>query len=142
MSLAMSRDEREAFLADVHVGVLSVAAGGQPPLTAPVWYSYEPGGLVSIIIARDSVKARLLRAEGQASLCAQSETAPYKYVTIDGPVVAMDGVDPEERRAMARRYLGPELGDQYVETNQEVDNLTVRIAPERWRTVDYGKIWG
>jgi Pyridoxamine 5'-phosphate oxidase len=85
MLWTMTAEEREAFLADLHVGVLSVAAGeAQPPVTAPVWYTYDPGGLVSIITAKESVKARLLRAEGQASLCVQTETPPYAYVSVEG----------------------------------------------------------
>jgi nitroimidazol reductase NimA-like FMN-containing flavoprotein (pyridoxamine 5'-phosphate oxidase superfamily) len=52
MSFAMTKEEREAFLADVHVGVISVAEDGHGPLTVPVWYSYEPGGEVRIITAR------------------------------------------------------------------------------------------
>jgi uncharacterized protein len=143
MSWTMTAEEREAFLADLHVGVLSVAAGeAQPPVTAPVWYTYDPGGLVSIITARESVKARLLRAEGQASLCVQTETPPYAYVSVEGRVVEMEDVDPDERLAQARRYLGREGGDWYIAANRDVDNLTIRIAPERWRTVDYGKVWG
>jgi hypothetical protein len=50
MSFAMSVQEREQFLAGLHVGVLSVAAGGdRGPLTVPVWYEYYPGGPVSVI---------------------------------------------------------------------------------------------
>jgi nitroimidazol reductase NimA-like FMN-containing flavoprotein (pyridoxamine 5'-phosphate oxidase superfamily) len=36
----MDHAEREAFLAEVHVGVLTVVAGaGRRPLATPVWYS-------------------------------------------------------------------------------------------------------
>jgi hypothetical protein len=34
MSLAMTRQEREAFLADVHVGIISIADEGRGPLAA------------------------------------------------------------------------------------------------------------
>ncbi len=44
MSLAMTRQEREAFLADLHVGIISIDEPGRGPLTAPIWYDYEPGG--------------------------------------------------------------------------------------------------
>ena len=40
----MSKDEREAFLADVHVGVLIVERADSAPLASPVWYRYRPGG--------------------------------------------------------------------------------------------------
>ena len=62
MSLAMSRAEREAFLADVHVGVISVTEPGRAPLALPIWYGYEPGGDVRIVTGERSRKATLLRA--------------------------------------------------------------------------------
>ncbi|HEY5165085.1 MAG TPA: pyridoxamine 5'-phosphate oxidase, partial [Acidimicrobiia bacterium] len=40
MSLTMSPEEREAFLAEVHVGVISVANDDRGPLTVPIWYTY------------------------------------------------------------------------------------------------------
>ena len=43
MSLTMSKAEREAFLAETHVAVISVVDGSRGPLTVPVWYAYEPG---------------------------------------------------------------------------------------------------
>jgi nitroimidazol reductase NimA-like FMN-containing flavoprotein (pyridoxamine 5'-phosphate oxidase superfamily) len=50
MAVSMTREEREQFLAGVHVGVLSVAtADGGSPLAVPVWYTYQPGGPVSVI---------------------------------------------------------------------------------------------
>src|SRR5579871_1425535 len=86
MSTKMTREEREAFLADVHVAVLSVAQEGRGPLTVPVWYSYTPGGEVHVITGANSVKAHALRAAGQCSLCVQSEMSPYKYVSVEGTV--------------------------------------------------------
>ena len=38
MSLAMSRAEREAFLAATRVGIVSIAEEGRGPLAVPVWY--------------------------------------------------------------------------------------------------------
>jgi nitroimidazol reductase NimA-like FMN-containing flavoprotein (pyridoxamine 5'-phosphate oxidase superfamily) len=35
MSLIMTQQEREAFLADVHVGVISISDEGRGPLTVP-----------------------------------------------------------------------------------------------------------
>jgi hypothetical protein len=45
----MSEHERQEFLAGVHVGVISIERADGPPLTVPIWYGYEPGGLVWII---------------------------------------------------------------------------------------------
>jgi PPOX class probable F420-dependent enzyme len=141
MSYAMSVAEREQFLAGVHVGVLSVAENGdRAPLAAPVWYDYQPGGLVSVITARGSRKGVALAAAGRMSLCAQDENPPYRYVTVEGPV-EIEELDPADRLAMARRYLGAEGGDQYVASNPDPagENVMIRMHPEHWLTVDYGK---
>jgi nitroimidazol reductase NimA-like FMN-containing flavoprotein (pyridoxamine 5'-phosphate oxidase superfamily) len=141
MSLTMTKEEREAFLADVHVGVISVAEDGHGPLTVPVWYSYEPGREIRIITARRSRKGKLLERAGRFSLCAQTETPPYKYVSVEGPIVTIEVADLErDRRPLARRYLGAELGDRYIESTRDVvGNVLVRMRPERWLSVDYAK---
>ncbi len=142
MTLQMSTDEREAFLADVHVGILSMPESGRGPLAVPIWYAYEPGGEVRIMTGRHSRKGRLLQLGTRVSLCAQTETRPYKYVTVEGPVVSVDSRDAEQDlRPMATRYLGPEQGEQYAAAAAAAagDSVLVRIRPERWLSVDYGK---
>ncbi len=137
----MSRSEREAFLAGLHVGVLCVSrTDGGPPLAAPVWYGYEPGGEVLVVTGRDQEKTRMARETGQASLCAQTEELPYRFVTVSGPAGVDDGADSELRRALAYRYLGSEMGDAYVDATDGDDAVTLRIRPERWRTTDYSKM--
>jgi hypothetical protein len=81
MSLAMTKREREAFLADLHVGIISIPEEGRGPLTVPIWYSYEPGGELRVVTARTSRKAQLLQHAGRFSVCVQTETPPYKYVS-------------------------------------------------------------
>jgi len=141
MSFAMSVEEREQFLAGLHVGVLSAAAGaGRAPIAVPVWYGYEPGGHVSVITGRSSRKGQAIAAAGRMSLCAQDENPPYRYVSVEGPVV-IEELDLDERLAMARRYLGPEGGDRYVASNPDSagENVMIRMTPEHWLSVDYGK---
>ena len=38
MSLKMDREERETFLADVHVGMIAIEEPGRGALVAPIWY--------------------------------------------------------------------------------------------------------
>jgi nitroimidazol reductase NimA-like FMN-containing flavoprotein (pyridoxamine 5'-phosphate oxidase superfamily) len=144
---SMSRAEREQFLAGVHVAVLSVAAAtGAGPLTVPVWYSYEPGGLVSVSTDRGSRKAVAIGAAGRFTLCAQDEQPPYKYVTVEGPAV-IEPATLEERRALARRYLGPADGDAFIdgETGAEAeagtgaDAIMIRMTPQHWLAADFSK---
>ena len=135
----MTRAEREQFLADPHVAVLSVERPDGPPLISPVWYGYEPGGDVRLSTNDQTVKAGLLRAAGRASLCAQSESLPYAYVTVEG-AIAFGEITQAERLQLAVRYLGEELGQQYVESTADVDNVLVTLTPQRWRTTDYAKM--
>jgi nitroimidazol reductase NimA-like FMN-containing flavoprotein (pyridoxamine 5'-phosphate oxidase superfamily) len=87
-SLSMSRQEREQFLADTHVGIVSIADEGRAPLSAPVWYRYEPGGAIHFVTDGSSKKTRLSREAGRATFVAQIETPPYEYVTVEGPAAA------------------------------------------------------
>ena len=143
--MTMSKDEREAFLAEARVGVLAVSPGGgaAAPLLTPIWYSYEPGGDVLMTTDAGSTKTAQLRSAGTASLCVQTETAPYKYVVVEGTVSVDDGVDSSWRRDVARHYLGNELGDMYADATAESEPtaVTVRLTPSRWRTTDFGKQW-
>ena len=55
----MTKSEREAFLAETRVGIVSIAEAGRGPLTVPVWYHYEPGGVVRFVTGGASRKAAL-----------------------------------------------------------------------------------
>lgn len=138
MAIEMTVAEREAFLADVHVGVLSVAAKGRGPISVPVWYAYEPGGDVVFMTGTNAAKTEALRESGRATLVAQREALPYAYVTAEGPV-AIEPAPLAESAAIAVRYLGEKLGAQYVQGSVEGASLKVRLTPERWRSEDYGK---
>ena len=143
MSQKMTTSEREAFLADLHVGVVSLAEKDRGPLTAPIWYDYEPGGELWILTGGSSRKGKLLQLGGRFSLVAQTETPPYKYVSVEGPITSIGKPDLERHeRPMAHRYLGKELGDGYIESTRgegEADNMLVKMRPERWLTIDYSK---
>ena len=136
---AMTIAERVAFLEAAHVGVLAVDEPGRGPHALPIWYLYEDGEVL-IGIDGASRKAELLRAAGRASLTVQTETAPYQYVSVEGPVVLEPATHDE--LALAARYLGAEVGAWYVEHNpRPEDALTVRLRPERWRTFDFAKLF-
>jgi len=142
----MSRAEREQFLAAVRVGVLSIADGARGPLTVPVWYGYEPGGEVWFVTDRDSRKGKRLLLVDRVSLCVQTETPPYQYVSVEGPIAGIERADLERHsRVLAHRYLGKEMGDRYLAASGPEDrdgSIVVRVRPERWLSVDYGKAFG
>jgi hypothetical protein len=82
-----------------------------------------------------------LNAAGRFSLGAQMEEPPfYKYVSVEGPIVDVAPVELEaDRRPLARRYFGPELGDAYVAGTDGAGGLKFSMRPDRWWSVDYTK---
>ena len=142
-SVSMSPQEREDFLAGLHVGVIAVGRPDLPPLAVPIWYDYEQGGEVVVLTSSKSVKGVLLEEAGSFSLCAQTEEPPYQYVTVEGPVTGVTPADREaDTRPMARRYLGTKGGDNYIDsTPHSPDETVYTMRPVRWYTVDYSKLY-
>jgi hypothetical protein len=140
----MNKSEREAFLAEPRVAVLSIPQEGLGPLSSPVWFDYEPGGVIWFLIQSNSRKGELLTLGQRVSLCMQRETRPYAYVSVEGPVVALEPYSLDDDLApMANRYLGEEAGAAYADGMRERhalgNSLKVTVEPENWRTVDYAK---
>tara|TARA_B110000240_G_scaffold191208_1_gene233518 strand:+ start:442 stop:855 length:414 start_codon:yes stop_codon:yes gene_type:complete len=137
----MSSSERELFLSALHVGIISIPRATKGPLTVPIWYDYQPGGELWVITDTDSIKGKLLTKASRISLCAQTETAPYQYVSVEGPFTTRPSTQ-EELLAMAVRYLGEEQGKAYAENSAGggEGSIVVAIAPETWFSVDYNKM--
>ena len=74
---SMTQAEKQAFLADVHVGVLALNDGNCGPLMVPMWYEYEPGGELRSLTSPQSRKGRLIQDGTRVSLVAQTEDTPY-----------------------------------------------------------------
>ena len=146
-SLSMTKDEREAFLADLHVAVMSVASDSdRPPLTVPIWYAYQPGGNLSIFTGshrRKARKSRLIERAGVLSLSVQQETPPYKFVTVEGTVVQTDRPpSADQLYAIISRYLSEEMAQGFVaeELGRENSELVLyTIRPVRWITFDFSE---
>jgi nitroimidazol reductase NimA-like FMN-containing flavoprotein (pyridoxamine 5'-phosphate oxidase superfamily) len=142
MPAAMTRAEREAFLAGVHTGVLTVDEPGRGPLSVPVWYLYHAGGDVLVVTRPQARKAPLLAVGARVAFCVQSEELPPKYVTVQGRVVAREPADvARDLKPVARKYLGANVGDAYVDGTRPngTDEIAIRIRPERWYSRDFAK---
>jgi nitroimidazol reductase NimA-like FMN-containing flavoprotein (pyridoxamine 5'-phosphate oxidase superfamily) len=143
---SLTGSEREQFLTEARVGVLSVAADadGRPPLTVPVWYDYRPGGDVVFFTGTGgtrSRKARLLERVGAFSLNVQRADPPYRYVTVECTVVATDRAPAADAvAAIVRRYLPEDVaqGMAAAETADPDSPFVLYTArPDRWLTGDF-----
>lgn len=132
----MTDDARRAFLAEARIGILAIQRDGKGPLALPVWYDLD-GDDVVVSMSGSSAKAQLLARFGRATLTVQDERPPYRYVSVEGPVV-LDRT-PHDVTALAVRYLGQEQGERYGAANPpDGDTVLARLTPERWLTCDYG----
>ena len=67
---------------------------------------------------------------------------PYRYASVEGPVTAIeDTVTVERRRELARRYLGHEDADRYIDATRDITDrmCVIHVRPEHWLTRDYTK---
>lgn len=135
---AFSEHDRQQFLHDVRVAVLSVAAdNGRPPASVPIWYDYADG-LIRISTGASSRKARLIREAGVVTLVVQREEPPYQYVVVEGTVVdTTTPTPPDLGLAIAVRYLGEDGGHAFMESMRDVGNVMFTVRPDRWMTADF-----
>jgi hypothetical protein len=141
----MTEQERQGFLAEPRVAVLSVASDSDRPLlTVPLWYGYQPGGNISFFTGTQGRKARktgLIQKAGVLSLSVQREEFPYKYVTVEGTVVGEDRPpSAEQMLAIARRYLPEEAAQLFVKAELERPSselVLFTVRPDRWLTADF-----
>jgi PPOX class probable F420-dependent enzyme len=136
---AFSETERQEFLADKHVAVLSVAATeGRPPASVPIWYDYTPGGNIRIMTGASSRKARLIERAGAVTLVVQREEPPYQYVVVEGSIVETTNPAPADlQESIAIRYLGDEGGRAFVRSMEGVEEVLFTIRPDRWLSADF-----
>lgn len=136
MPLKMTREVRESFLAEVHVAVIGISQQDRGPLTAPVWYWYDPGGNVWFETQPNSLKGKLLHIGKRISLCVQDENPPYAYVSVEGPIIEIADDDNELHSIpMAIRYLGDQAGREYIASLPSAEWKRYIMQPERWLTL-------
>ena len=143
----MNEHDRQTFLAEPHIAVLSVASGDdRPPLAVPVWYAYQPGGNITFFTGTQGRKARktaLIERAGVLTLTVQRAEYPYKYVAVEGTVAQADRPPSAEgMMTIIRRYLPEEAAQGFVaaELTRPSDTLVLfTVRPDRWWAFDLGE---
>ena len=139
--MALSREEREQFLAEPHVAALSVSAGkDRGPLTVPIWYQYTPGGQPWFITGTGSRKHRLIEAAGYLSLMVDRVEPTVRYVAVDGTVDRIEEGTDEQLVEMTKRYLPAEAVEPYLEMarREHGPSVAVYLKPQHWLSADMG----
>jgi hypothetical protein len=143
VTVALTVDERERFLAEPHIAALSVASGGDlGPLTVPMWYQYTPGGEAWILTPVGSRKAELIEATGRFTLMVDRLTPTIRYVSAEGPATRIVPGTTEHLWEMAGRYVPEDKLAAYVEMAlaEHGEQVVIAMRPERWLSSDLGSL--
>jgi hypothetical protein len=139
--MALSKDEREQFLAEPHIAALSVSAGdNRGPLTVPIWYQYVPGGEPWILTGAGSRKARLIEATGFFSLMVERLEPSVRYVAVDGAVSRIEPGTDAQIEELAYRYLDEDAAGRYLEFAKANlgEHVAIYLQPQNWLSTDMG----
>ena len=141
--MALSKEEREQFLAEPLIAALSVYAGDKRgPLTVPIWYQYSPGGEPWVLTGNGSRKHRLIEAAGRFTLMVERLEPSVRYVSVDGAVSRIEPATDDHLVEMTKRYLPPEKVDGYLEfaRREHGESVVVHLTPELWLSADLGSL--
>ena len=130
----MDQAETRAFLtAGTRTGKLGVVRRNGSAMVVPVWFVVDEDGSLVFNTGADTVKGRALRRDPRVSVCVDDDGPPYSYVRVDG--VAQISTDLDAMlpwaTAIARRYMGDALAEQYGCRNAAPGELLVRVYPTR-----------
>lgn len=117
--------ELSELLAAPEIGVLCTVDGKGRPEGSPIWFEAD-GDRIYVHVARDSKKARNVRANPHVSLTIDTRQAPYRGVVLRGSVREIPFDDAVHRR-VAIRYLGAEMGEAYLAMTEAAIPQTVLL---------------
>ncbi|QRP50732.1 pyridoxamine 5'-phosphate oxidase family protein [Amycolatopsis sp. FDAARGOS 1241] len=141
--MVLSVREREEFLAEPHIGALSVVErADRAPLVVPIWYQYSPGGVLWIRTSPASRKARAISSAGRFTLMVQRIAPTVRYVSVEGPAT-LGGVSTDEQsREMVARYLAPDAVSAFLEfERREIgEHIVITMQPAHWLSADLGPV--
>jgi PPOX class probable F420-dependent enzyme len=134
----MSNEEAYRFLAEGRrTGKLATVQADGRPHVAPIWFVLDGSDLV-FNTGAETAKGRALRRDPRAALTVDLEQPPYAFVLVEGTVTLSDDVVAmlPLSTAIAARYLGEELAEQYGRRNAVPGELLVRLTPTKIVAID------
>lgn len=138
MAREMTIEEARAFLSyGTRTAKLATTRDDGRPHVAPVWFVLD-GDDVVFMTNSATVKGRSLRRDPRAALAVDLEEPPYAFVVVEGTVTVSGDVDEmlPYSIAIARRYMGVDLAEEYGQRNAVEGELLVRLQPDRVIAID------
>jgi PPOX class probable F420-dependent enzyme len=122
----------EFLSAGTRTGKLAYTAADGRPLVAPIWFIIEDGTLV-FNTGKNTAKGRALTRDPRATISVDLEEPPYAFIQVQGDAELSE--DPAEllrtATAIAARYTGPDLAEEYGKRNGVPGELVVRLRPTK-----------
>jgi nitroimidazol reductase NimA-like FMN-containing flavoprotein (pyridoxamine 5'-phosphate oxidase superfamily) len=115
---SLSKERLDAFLAQPLIARLGVVTDDGDPYVVPIWYDWTGDGLLIAVRAKAKYVPSL-RSGRRACLSIAEDAGELRRALITGRVEVVRDAAPdtgewlERSRAMCRRYLGEEGGDDY-----------------------------
>ena len=140
--VALSKADREQFLAEPRVAALSVGAGAdRAPLTVPIWYQYSPGGSPWVLTGLGSRKHRLIEAAGCFTLMVETSEPSLRYVAVSGAVAEIASATDAQHREMASRYVAADKVEAYLSYAESYgEQVAITMRPQHWLSADLGSL--
>ena len=129
-NVAVTAEERDAFLAESNVAVLATVDRRGRPHGAPIWYLYDDGTFV-MSTGRGSQKHRNIEANPEVTLVVDRRTLPYYAVMASGAVEIGPPLSNDDRLRLVRRYLNEEQARRYMERIAGEDSVSLRLKPRK-----------
>lgn len=107
-------------------------------VASPVWFRFHDDAF-EVVIGEDDVKLRHLGRRPECSLVVFETVAPFRGVRVEGMASLRRDGGTEVRAAIARRYLGAERGQQYVEQRRPAA-VVLRLEADRAHAWDLSAI--
>jgi PPOX class probable F420-dependent enzyme len=116
------------------LAVLATYRRDSTVLLSPVWHEWRDNGF-NVVTRSSDVKARHLQRDPRASIVVCEHGPPYRGLELRTSARLTATDDRSVVRRIAARYLSPEFGEQYAET--DVDDLLIRLKPGELRGWDF-----
>ncbi|GEK81203.1 pyridoxamine 5'-phosphate oxidase family protein [Agrococcus baldri] len=138
--MALPAADRDALFASAATPILAIERPGRAPVAVPVWHDVDDDGCAWILTPDDSLKARLLRASGRATLVVDELEPEVRYAAAECELVDERPGTMEDAERLARRYLPEAMIEGYLAFRRASIGPTAvfRLRPVAWLSASMG----
>ena len=133
---AMTPAQRDAFLHEPRIALLTTLYADGSPLAVPIWFDWD-GERARVFTSRRSEKVRRIGQDQRVCLTvAEPAGVPEAWVAIEGTAIVRDG-GWEVAQRLAPRYYPPDKAEQALrDWGADAEQwVVVEITPRRIRSM-------